>query len=585
MPDSANTTDTAVADVQATDHITLPPITSFVPDAATAASSAGDDQDVYIPIQDSPASAMAGRKSNNSRLSRSSSRSYRSSRRSTSRVRLSRLEGMIHEEHSKALIPSGVLWVTVGIALMGAFQFGWLLSQLNYKPFNAKCTAKVIPADACLMFPGHSSTEWTMAVTSWIVGGAIGAMVSGVPADKFGRKKTLLFNAVVMIVGATIQVLSTDIYVFSFGRMISGIASGAAINVCNVLISEISPCQMRGMFTTGLQVGVAVGSLAVTTAHYVLNSETYAWRMLVGFPIVLGALQILLMPFVTLSPVWLVAHGRLDEAGAELKRLYRPTNTQAILNALVAAHDEEQRETVGVNPWAAMFSAKYRKQLVIAIVLCSAQQLCGINAVMYYSSNIFASAGVSDPRIGNTIVNVVRTTAIILAAYVMDKFNRRTLLGYGMSVMAVAATGIMLSLKYESAIVSVLATGLFVGSFCLSIGPMGWMVSSEIFPDFLHANAGAIGTMFTWLGNFLVGVFYPTLSDPSNLGVYAFSIFIGLLVVFVIFVRVVVPETAGKTYVEIQRAFGIDDHNEEDELAEDDDPWATDDEDAVKKSM
>ncbi|ETV80472.1 hypothetical protein H257_06743 [Aphanomyces astaci] len=554
--------------------------------AAAPSSQHQPDQDVYVPIQDSPQSRMSesNRENGLSRrtLSRSSTRSYRASRRSTSRVRLSRLESMLHEEHSKALVPSAVLWVTVGIALIGAFQFGWLLSQLNYKQFNAKCSAPVIQKGNCLVFPGHSSTEWTMAVTSWIVGGAIGAMASGYPADKYGRKRTLFLNALVMIVGAAVQVMSTDIYTFSIGRVISGIASGAAINVCNVLISEISPCQMRGMFSTGLQVGVAVGSLAVTTAHYALNAEAYAWRILVGFPAVLGGLQVLLMPFVTLSPVWLVAHGHIDDAGVELTRLYRPTNTQAILNALVAAHEEERKESSGVNPWKTMFSSKYRKQLVIAIVLCSAQQLCGINAVMYYSSSIFASAGVDDPRVGNTIVNVVRTSMIILAAYVMDKFHRRTLLMGGMSVMAVAAVGIMLSLSYQNAIVSVVSTGLFVGAFCLSIGPMGWMVSSEIFPDFLHANAGSIGTMFTWLGNFIVGVLYPTLSAPDSLGAYAFSIFVALLVGFVLFVCIVVPETGHKTYVEIQESFGIHEHHDVD-VDVDEDPWACDDDELPKK--
>ncbi|ETW09758.1 hypothetical protein H310_00243 [Aphanomyces invadans] len=555
------------------------------PDPAPAATlpQPQHDQDVYVPIQDSPHSRMSESNNRDTGLSRrtlsqSSARSFRASRRSTSRVRLSRLESMIHEEHSKALIPSAVLWITVGIALMGAFQFGWLLSQLNYKPFNAKCSDSVIPVGSCIMFPRHSSTEWTMAVTSWIVGGAIGAMASGYPADKFGRKRTLFLNALVMIVGATIQVIASDIYTFSFGRMISGIASGAAINVCNVLISEISPCQMRGMFSTGLQVGVAVGSLAVTTAHYALNAEEFSWRILVGFPIVLGGLQVLLMPLVTLSPVWLVAHGRFDEAGVELSRLYRPTNTQAILNALIAAHEEERKETAGVNPWKAMFSSKYRTQLIIAIVLCAAQQLCGINAVMYYSSSIFASAGVTDPRVGNTIVNVVRTSMIILAAYVMDKFHRRTLLMGGMFVMAIAAVGVMLSLVYKSAIVSVTSTGVFVGAFCLSIGPMGWMVSSEIFPDFLHANAGSIGTLFTWVSNFLVGVFYPALSSADSLGTYAFLIFVALLVGFVVFVCVVVPETGHKTYVEIQEAFGIKDTPEANPADGDDDPWACDEE-------
>ncbi|EQC33091.1 hypothetical protein SDRG_09080, partial [Saprolegnia diclina VS20] len=204
--------------------------------------------DDYVAIQDTPRSDDGGL--NEPRASTS----WRASRRSTSRVRLSRLESMMHEEHAAALIPMPILYVTIAVALMGSFQFGWLLSQLNYRPFNVDCAKNPIPDKACIMFPGHSGNEWTMAVTAWIVGGAIGAMTSGYPADKFGRQRTLFLIAITMIVGGVLETVSSEIYLFSFGRVVSGIASGAAINVSNVLISEISPTQMRGMFSTGLQV-------------------------------------------------------------------------------------------------------------------------------------------------------------------------------------------------------------------------------------------------------------------------------------------------------------------------------------------
>ncbi|KAF0687041.1 Aste57867_21180 [Aphanomyces stellatus] len=483
--------------------------------------------------------------------------SFRKGHQHNTRRHLSKLEGRIHQEHSNALLPTTSLYLTVLIALLGTFQDGWMLSQLNYKYFDSKCTASPIPDGDCIMFPGHSTHEWTMNVTSWIVGGMLGALCSGVPADKFGRKKTLFGNACVMILGATIQATSTSIYGFSVGRLISGIASGVAINVCNVLISEISPANMRGMFSTGLQVGVALGSLSVTTAHYALNNDAYSWRLLVGVPVTLGSIQILLMPFMASSPVWLVSQGKSDQALVELKRLYRPCNYNAILHALNLSHKEEQQDIAGVNPWVILFSAKYRKQLVIAIALCSAQQLTGIDAIMYYSSSIFASAGLTDPRVGNTIINVIRTTFIILAARVMDKFNRKTLLCGGMTVMAAASTGVMVSLVTTSSVGCVASLALYMAAFCLSIGPMAWMVSTEVFPDFLHANAGSTGELFTWLCNFLVGVFYPTLADPSAMGNYAFGTFVGFCGAFVIFVTIVVPETAHKTSVEIQQAFGI----------------------------
>ncbi|KDO29000.1 hypothetical protein SPRG_20105 [Saprolegnia parasitica CBS 223.65] len=497
------------------------------------------NEDAYVAIRQSP-------KDDGGLSEPRASTSWRASRRSTSRVRLSRLESMMHEEHAAALIPMPILYVTIA---------------LNYRPFNVDCLKVPIPDQACIMFPGHSGNEWTMAVTAY---------------DKFGRQRTLFLIAITMIIGGVLETVSSEIYLFSFGRVVSGIASGAAINVSNVLISEISPTQMRGMFSTGLQVGVAFGSLAVTTVHYFVGYGE-GWRILVGFPIVLGIAQILLIPLTTKSPVWLVTHGQNDLALKELKRLYRPCNTEAILNAMIAAHEEEVKETEGVNAWAALFSKKYRKQLIIGMVLCSAQQLCGINAVMYYSSSIFFSAGVTDPRVGNTIVNVVRTTMILVAARIMDKFKRRTLLLLFMTLMAIASVGIIISLLVSSPILSVIATGMYVGAFCLSIGPMAWMVTGEIFPDFLHANSGAIGTMCTWVGNFLVGVFYPTISKEDSLGNYAFFIFVAFLVAYVVFIYFVVPETAQKTFDEIQKEFDIEPahKNDDDEEAPKQDPWAS----------
>ncbi|KDO29004.1 hypothetical protein SPRG_20110 [Saprolegnia parasitica CBS 223.65] len=464
----------------------------------------------------------------------------RSTNRSSSRRHLSRLESMITEEHSKALQPARALYLTITVALMGTFQLGWILTQLNYKPFNSKCGEDPIPKDNCIMFPGHSGNEWTMAVTSWTIGAAIGTIGSSAPADKYGRQRTLYFNAIIMIVGAAIQSASTGIYLFAFGRLVSGIAAGAAVNVANVLVSEISPMEMRGLFATGLQVAIAFGSLAVTTCHYFIG-YSYGWRLLVGFPIALGGLQIFLLPFTAKSPVWLISVGKPELALAELNRLYLPCDTEAILHAIQASHDEMVDETVGINPWQSLFSKRYRLQLTIAIVLCLAKQLCGINAVMYYSSSIFASAGVNDPRIGNTIINVVRTIGMIFAAKVMDKFHRRTLLLFGMA-------------SWRS-ILSVLATAVYVGAYCFSIGSMAWMVAAEIFPDFLHASAGGVGTMFTFSGDFLVGISYPTLSKPDVLSDYAFLIFLGLLVIFIVFIYFVVPETAQRTFDEIQAEF------------------------------
>ncbi|ETV80503.1 hypothetical protein H257_06769 [Aphanomyces astaci] len=528
-----------------------------------------DDDDVYVDITEG---GVRG-----AELSKSGGRttSYRSLHRTSSRQRLSRLESRIHPEHAKALLPTTALYISVMIALIGSFQTGWLLTQLNYLPFHSAKTCAAIPIapDTCIMFPGHSKNEWTMTVTGWVVGAALGAVLSSIPADKFGRKKTMFLNAFIMIVGGAVQAIAQDPYVFALGRLFSGIATGTVINVSNVLISEISPCQMRGLFSTGLQVGVALGSLFVTTTHYIIGTGDIAWRFMVGCPIVFGAIQVVLMPLMVQSPVWLVGQGHVDDAALAMKKLYKPTNYEAILNALVSSHEEEQKEVADVKPWAAMVSKKYRLQLIIAILVCASHQITGVNAIMYYSATIFNNAGITDPRVANTIINVIRLISVVVVAKIMDKFKRKTMLITGMSVMAAASGGLVLSLVNSWSALAVTSVGVYIAAWGFSIGPMAWMVAAELFPDYLHANAGSVGTMFTWVSNFFVAVFYPVLASEDSLGNYAFLIFVGILVLLITFIAVVVPETSHKTYVEIASSFGIQEKPHEDDGGHD--IWAT----------
>jgi len=499
-----------------------------------------------------------------SQLSRSFSRSYRRSR--SRSIRLSQKNANLPPEQRQSvtdpadfvLKPSKILYFTVINGLVGAFQFGWMLSQLNFRVFDTADSCNVVPVvdHTCVVFPGHTRNEWLMAVTSWIAGGCIGAVVSGIPADKIGRKQTLIYNMFVMMIGALVQSVSNSIYLFSVGRLISGIASGATINVVNILISEISPPTLRGTLTTGLQVFVALGSLFVTTCHYFVGSSSYGWRLLVGFPIILGAFQLLTSHFTTQSPMWLISNGKKDKAATEMSRLYIHCPVEEIVQDMANVIEEDRAERVrsgATNAWAQLFSAKYRAQLIIALVLCAAQQLCGIDAIFYYSSNIFYSAGITDPRIGNTIINLVRTSQIIVAAYIMDKYPRRTLLMSGLTVMVISSACEVLSLALKSPVLSLVATAIYVGSFCLSIGPMAWMVSAEIFPDFLHANAGSVGTLATWASNLTVGLAYPSIVD--GMGNYAFTVFAVLNLFFVLFVRFRVPETANKSIEDIQKVF------------------------------
>ncbi|KAG9412988.1 hypothetical protein AC1031_016009 [Aphanomyces cochlioides] len=262
------------------------------------------------------------------------------------------------------------------------------------------------------------------------------------------------------------------------------------------------------------------------------------------------------------GPVWLISKGRIDQARTALGRLYLFHNTEAILRAYLVRRRHE-----GGTP----------KHQAVAYALLG-QQLSGINAVMYYSASIFNRVGIHDPRYANTIVNAARLHDILLAAKLLDKFNRRTLLLAGMTVMALAGGGLVASLSNKdheaTHYTAVASMVLFVASYCISIGPISWIVANEIFPDFLNARAGAFGTFFTWVCNFLVGVYFQQMADPTNMGDYAFLTFSGCLTLAVVFVYLCVPETNHKSYREIQIAFGIDDP-EPPSVLQDDDIWET----------
>ncbi|KAF0697252.1 Aste57867_12024 [Aphanomyces stellatus] len=485
----------------------------------------------------------------------------------------SKLDLVLHNELAHALKPARAFYVTVVLSLLGAFQFGWLLCQLSYKQFHVKqicqLPVKIIAykfPDYCIMFRGHTQAEWTMVTTAWIVGGGVGALFSGYPADRFGRKATIGLNAFIMIAGAVVQVTSTSIYDMAGGRFVSGVASGAAINVANVLISGIAPRAARSFYLTSIQIAISLGALVVTSAHYGMTTDEYTWRLLVAAPVLIGVLQLALLPFMVESPVWFVAKGRSDLARRAIARLYLPTSpgaTDAVVAAMEAARAEEDAEAAAHHHmrWTILFTAKYRKQLLVSVILAAMQQLCGINAFMYYSVTIFTSVGINDPRYANSIINAARLQDFVQGARRLDRYNRRTLLLGGMSLMVFAGIGLVVSLANSSnaatPYTSVACMVMFVAAYCFSIGPLSWIIPNELFPDFLKARAGAFSTLSTWFCNFFVGVYFQQMADPANLGNYAFLVFTGITVLAIIFVYFCVPETNQKSYYEILHAFGV----------------------------
>ncbi|KAF1786797.1 Major facilitator superfamily domain [Phytophthora cactorum] len=384
--------------------------------------------------------------------------------------------------------------------LATAPAYGWSTTQLNLTTFNnqEECDARPVAPGTCLMFPGHTKAQWTMAVSAWILGGMIGALVIGRFSNKLGRKRIMMSNCLFMIAGATVQASASSIWMFIGGRVISGIASGGATAVIPGFISEISPPSLRNSLGVGFQVAITVGNLLVAITFFFADTSS-GWRFIAGFPILLAILFLVLASFVMVeSPTWLLMVGEQQLAERELARLFGEENVYLAKTWIkhdhpvppVASGCEFTAPSTNLTATAApkasdltkLFSPMLIRQLLTAIGVAAAQQLTGINAVFFYSSSLFEQAGISDDRIGIVAVNFVNVLPTIFCGVLAARLGNRKLILYGLMGMFLSAVGITVSLVASLPALAIVFTACYVTTFGSSLGSLAWVVMADLFP-------------------------------------------------------------------------------------------------------
>ncbi|KAG1705993.1 hypothetical protein DVH05_002556 [Phytophthora capsici] len=464
-----------------------------------------------------------------------------------------------NKEAERSIKPNVTLYISLLVALLQPLQSGWSTSQMNLTQYNdtTECNARPVAEDTCLMFPGHSKLEWTFAVNAWIFGGMIGSLCCGHFSDQWGRKKLLFANCAFMIAGGVVQAAVSNIWAFAVGRAISGIASGVATATLGGYINELSPPHLRGVLGMGLQISLTMGIVLPAIAFFFANTSS-GWRYLAGFPIILAVLFLVLAPKMCVeSPAWLLMKNRREEAKAVIAQLYGEENVQTALNWLESSNKPNQSELGEVNHEPevkeSLFSPRYRMQLAGAILISCAQQLSGINAVFYYSSSIFADAGISDSRIGTLIIDFINIFPAFGAGPLTLRFGNRPTVLWGIAGMCVMAICMTISFLVDVPELSIVFTALYVIAFGATLGPLTWVVTADLFPDSIRASGSALCIGINWLCNLIVGVGYPYVSDA--LDDYAYLPFVVLLVIFYLLALKLIPETAGKSSEEIQTEF------------------------------
>ncbi len=397
-----------------------------------------------------------------------------------------------------------------------------------------------------------SELQTEIAASSLLAGCVLGASVGGVLSDRFGRRRTLVFSALLFAVSSIGAALPRNLTEFTIARFIGGIAIGVASLLAPLYIAEVSPPRIRGRLVGLNQMTIVTGILMAYTVNWLLAGiGPSGWRWMFAAAAIPSVLFFVALLFVPESPRWLTEFGRSEEALVTLRRVSGSQMAQAQLKQIKEAIAQEGGSL------RELLRPGLRTALIIGIVLAVLQQITGINTVLFYGSIIFkdhASSGQSSALFANVFVGAVNFVSTIVALWIIDKVGRRALLMFSAASMAVAeiALGIAFLIQPPPGNL-ILGIILFcAASFAVGLGPGVWVVMSELFPTRIRGRAMSIATVSLWVA--CVALTATFLSLVSALGPSgAFWLYSTMCVTMFVFVWRVVPETKGKTLEEIEQ--------------------------------
>jgi SP family galactose:H+ symporter-like MFS transporter len=391
-----------------------------------------------------------------------------------------------------------------------------------------------------------------VVVSSVLLGSLIGAAIGGILADRLGRRKLLIVTAVVFGMGAIGAALSTSIVILVIARIIAGAAIGIASFVAPLYISEIAPVEIRGKLVSVNQVAITSGIVISYCIDYAFAGSG-SWRWMFALAAVPAAAFGIGLLFIPNSPRWLVAMGSENKAREVLKEIREPEQVEAELKDIGSSLSQQKGK------WSELLTPLLRPAMIVGIGLAIAQQITGINTVIYYAPTIFKFAGLSSASVailasvGVGIINVIFT---VIAMQLIDRVGRRPLLLVSLAGMALSLCILGLAFKLPQLSgylgwIAVISLMVYVGSFALGLGPVFWLILSEIYPLRIRGRAMSIGTITNWGANLIVALSFLSLTQVIGKA-STFWLFGVISIGSWVFAYFLVPETKGRTLEEIE---------------------------------
>jgi MFS transporter, SP family, arabinose:H+ symporter len=443
--------------------------------------------------------------------------------------------------------PAGLEFVVMATAVtaIGGFLFGYDTAVINGAISYLKAHMRL------------DAAQEGMAGASAILGCIPGAMCAGFLSDRFGRKKMLFLCASLFAVSGILSALPRTFEQFLAARFLSGLGIGASSIICPVYIAEIAPEKSRGRLGSLFQLGIVAGIFLTLFINKVVQgfgdeawNAAFGWRWMLGLEALPAIAFLGLLFTVPESPRWLAQRGRFAEARAIFEKVDGPEHATRELAAIQAAAKQDGGR------FTELFTGVYRRPLLIAVLLMASSQFCGINAILYYSSRIFASAGaMNDAAFTSSVwVGLVNLLFTGVAIGLVDKAGRRPLLlvGTAVQVISLGLVGWLFQ-RHVGGTPLLIAIMAFIAAFAMALGPIGWLFCAEIFPNKVRGRAMSVASFTVWVSCFIVARTFPILNDSPHVGpaitfwIYSAISLLGFLMVFLM-----VPETKGRSLEEIE---------------------------------
>ena len=432
--------------------------------------------------------------------------------------------------------PAYVYIISV-IAAFGGLLYGFVLGVVSgAMPFITKDF-------------GLSAYQIGFAVGNIDIGCLIGALAAGSLSDRYGRKKILILTAMLFALSGALCAAATSFTELVTGRLIGGFAVGASM-ISALYTAEVAPARIRGFLVCLTQFGIVIGILATYVVNWTLaDAGPNNWRWMFAAGILPTAVFLVGLLFVPESPRWLAVRGETERARAILARIGGAAHAESELTLIRAAVETEQGSVRD------LFRKGLGTALLIGVVVSMLAQSVGINSVIYYAPAIFMNAGYHDASsafLATVAVGTVNFIFTIVAVLSIDRFGRKPLLLAGLAGMLVSlvSTGILFHASTVSAVWVLIPILGFVALYAVSLGPIAWVLVSEIFPNRIRGIAMAICMSALYIADFAVSFTFPRLMETIGYGV--FFVYAAVCAAGFLFVLLAVAETKGKTLEEIE---------------------------------